>query len=130
MGVAEACWKAQMTPRFNEDERKLRLLEPLLHGVIGSFSYRVVKGDGTMNRETLLSDEVMFGKLDGLVFTARDERTRILVTNRALVSDWLNADSEQLSNARRDLEQVLRTEPAESLSHGLGQWKISTLTSS
>jgi hypothetical protein len=115
MGAANAYYDAQMAPLINEDERRLRLLEPLLRRVIGHFSYRAVKGDGTMNRETLRSDEMMFGKLDGLLFTSPDGQTRILVTNRMLVNDWLNMDGGLPLHAPRDLEQVLRTEPAESL---------------
>jgi len=99
MGTADAYWNAQMTPRYEADQRRLRLLEPLLRRVIGPFSCPAVQSSGKPNVETLLADEVMFGRLDGIRFDSVDEGTQILVTTRALVKDW-NPEFYELLNVQ------------------------------
>jgi hypothetical protein len=109
MAAAEMYWKTQGARLAGRDHEKLSSLERLLRSAVGSFSHEGFETKGTINLETL-SPEPNLGRLDGLEYESRDGRTKILVTTRSLVSDWLGKFYQRPTDAVRHLVEVLSVE--------------------
>jgi hypothetical protein len=95
------------------EERALADLEPRLRQIIGPVELRGFLGPGKSNLDTLSADYLGFGMLDGLVFTARDDSARVLVTTEALLKAWLKAHRDWwpgLANVPQEIGAALRSE--------------------
>ncbi len=73
------------------EERALGDLEKQLRRIIGSLSIEGFSPQGKINLDTLTPGEIDFGRLDGLVYSSADDKTRVLVTTDALLDRWLRA---------------------------------------
>jgi hypothetical protein len=73
------------------EERALGDLEKQLRRIIGSLTVEGFSPQGKINLDTLTPGEIDFGRLDGLVYSAAADKTRVLVTTDALSDRWLQA---------------------------------------
>lgn len=108
--TAQTYWNAEGARLASLEQEKLSSVASLLRSAVGPFSHEGFETEGTINLETL-SPEGNFGRLDGLEYESRDGRTRILVTTRSLVSDWLGKFYQRPTNTVRGLLEVLSVEP-------------------
>jgi hypothetical protein len=94
-------------------DRALGDLEGRLRGIIGPTPIKGFPGEGKINLDSLAEGDASVGLLDGLVYSAPDGKTRIVVTTRALLDAWL-AGHAHWWNDRNDmppgLEPALRSE--------------------
>jgi hypothetical protein len=74
-----------------QERRARRDLEQMLRRIIGTTAPRGFSGAGTISLDTLFSEDVGFGMLDGLVFKSPNRKTQVLVTTDGLLERWLRA---------------------------------------
>ncbi|HLH88726.1 MAG TPA: hypothetical protein VKX28_09720 [Xanthobacteraceae bacterium] len=71
--------------------RALADLQAKLLKIIGSTHLDGFSPDGKITLDALDSGDEDFGLLDGLVYTSKDQKTRVLVTTASLFDKWLKA---------------------------------------
>jgi hypothetical protein len=98
--------------------REWRELQARMRKLIGPLRRKGFGGQGEFNLHDL-SGGFGFGRIDGLEFVSRDKRTDLLVTNQALVTDWL---AKYYDPSAKDvpLDVLLSREPAKLLTWGWG----------
>ena len=62
-----------------------------LRKIIGPSGLKGFPEEGKVNLDSLAEGDQGFGLLDGLVYAATDDKTRIVVTTRELLDKWLTA---------------------------------------
>jgi hypothetical protein len=75
--------------REAQQNRALADLEKQIRRLVGRTGLKDIKGDGRINLEGLIEGDMEFGMLDGLVYEAKDGKTRIVVTTQNLLKNWL-----------------------------------------
>jgi hypothetical protein len=96
-----------------EEKKALADLEQRLRGIIGDLSVKDFPAKGKINLERLTDEGVGFGRLDGLVFSMRDEGPRIVATTKSLLERWLNGQAEWWKKQQKnspDMESALRSD--------------------
>jgi len=83
--------------KLEPEHEKLRAdLENRLRGILGNVSVKGFPGPGKINLESLSDQDVGYGMLDGLAFSADGEGAPLLVvTTRSLLDKWLAARSRE-----------------------------------
>ena len=76
--------KAEERARADLEKQLRRIVGPAPKGTVGE------QRDGQLNLQTLIDGDMGFGQLDGLVYMLKGE-TRVVVTTRALLANWLAA---------------------------------------
>src|SRR5262245_3286101 len=71
-----------------QEQAALADLQKLLVKIVGP-APKGFKPEGKINMEGLLKGDMGFGILDGLVFTADDEKGNVTVTTEPLLKAWL-----------------------------------------
>jgi len=96
------------------EQAAIRDLTKRLQTVIGKPALKGVSPAGKYNVEALMSGDIGYGMLDGLAYTSKDDKTRIVVSTEALTLKWL-ADHknwwEKLENPPQELSAALKSEP-------------------
>jgi hypothetical protein len=64
-------------------------LERRMRAVLGPVPIKGLPGAGKINFDTLFPSDQGFGTLDGLVFAAADDKTRVIATTETLFARWL-----------------------------------------
>lgn len=100
------------SPKYDELETQLRKL-------LGPFRREGFSGKSSFNLSDLTGG-FGFGRIDGLEYTSKDERTVVLVTTRVLVTDWLAKYYETSKQDKVTLDALLSREPARLLTWGWG----------
>lgn len=85
---------AKATPaddeRLSQEEARLRgELEAMLRDIVGPVAIPGFTSGPTSNLDTLVSGELGFGQLDGLAWVTADDKMRLVVTTRPLLTRWL-----------------------------------------
>jgi hypothetical protein len=81
--------------------------------VIGPVEIRGFLGPGKIKLTNLVTGDVDFGLVDGLVYASPDEKARVLVTTRGLLDRWMRANRrwwQTPGSAARGIDQALRSE--------------------
>jgi hypothetical protein len=76
-------------PATAAHERALGDLEARLRRIVGLTRVEGFPTEGKINLDSLAEGDMSFGLLDGLVYAAPDDKTRIVVTTRELLDQWL-----------------------------------------
>jgi hypothetical protein len=105
------------------EQAAIRDLTKRLESVIGRPALKGVSGAGKFNIEALMSGDIGFGMLDGLAYTSKDEKTRIVVSTETLTTKWLVAHKDwwpNLENVPQDIPAAFKSEPfyAQATSNG------------
>jgi hypothetical protein len=91
--VLEANKRAPSQPSdnkvYDEDTRALATLLPQMRAIVGPVAIKGVSGDGKLNSDTLMDGDEGFGMLDGIVYGADTDKTRVIVTTESLFKRWL-----------------------------------------
>jgi hypothetical protein len=96
------------------EQAAMRDLEKRMQAVIGKPALKGVSPNGKYNVEALMSGDIGFGTLDGLAYTSKDDKTRIVVSTETLASKWLADHKDwwkKLENPPQELPAAIRTEP-------------------
>jgi hypothetical protein len=96
------------------EQAAIRDLTKRLESVIGRPVLKGVSGVGKFNIEALMSGDIGFGMLDGLAYTSKDEKTRIVVSTETLTTKWLVAHKDwwpKLENVPQDIPAPFKSEP-------------------
>jgi len=99
------------------DRAKFSALQTQLRELLGPFHREGFTGEGELNLHNL-TDGLGFGRLDGLEYASRDERTAVLVTTQPLVTDWLPKFYEESDG--NTLSSLLSREPDKLLTWAWG----------
>lgn len=70
-------------------DRALGDLAARLRGIVGPTRIEGFPAEGKINLDSLAEGDASFGLLDGLLYAAPDDKTRIVVTTRELLDEWL-----------------------------------------
>lgn len=76
---------------FKAEEDARADLEKQLKTIVGPVAIKGMSQPAKINADTLFAGDLGFGMLDGLVLTAADEKTRVIVTTETLFASWLRA---------------------------------------
>jgi hypothetical protein len=71
--------------------RLLSTLTAQMRTIVGPMKFDDFPGLGKLNPETLYSDDIGAGALDGLMFSTKDQEGSLLVTTEGLLLPWLKA---------------------------------------
>ncbi len=74
-----------------QEERLRGTLTVQMRALVGPMKFDGFPGPGKLNPETLYSDDIGAGALDGLMFTTPDQAGSLLVTTERLLLPWLKA---------------------------------------
>jgi hypothetical protein len=80
------------------EEQARAALEQQMQAVIGASGVKGAPAQGKLNLDSLITGDMGFGLLDGIVFKLRGE-TQVLVTTRSLLTRWLKAQQEIWKNS-------------------------------
>jgi hypothetical protein len=75
------------------EEQARATLEKQMQAVIGASGVKGAPAQGKLNLDSLITGDMGFGLLDGVVFKLKGE-TQVLVTTRGLLTRWLKAEQE------------------------------------
>lgn len=114
----------QVTDAVSKAEEQARTaLGKQLQAVIGASGIKGAPAQGKLNIESLISGDMGFGLLDGIVFKLTED-TQVLVTTRTLLTRWLAAQQEIWKQSPEhgfpaEVDAALRTENfyTQALSH-------------
>jgi hypothetical protein len=76
-------------PATAAHDRALGDLEARLRSIVGPTRIEGFPAEGKINLDSLAEGDASFGLLDGLVYAAPDDKTRVVVTTRELLDAWL-----------------------------------------
>jgi hypothetical protein len=91
---------------LNDEKRARGDLEQQLRRIVGPFNPQGFSGLGKSNLASLFEGDEDFGLLDGLVFSSKNGKTRVLVTTSALTDNWLRAHKNSQSGRENLPEPV------------------------
>lgn len=101
------------SPATAAHDRALGDLEARLRSIVGPTRIEGFPAEGKINLDSLAEGDASFGLLDGLVYAAPDDKTRIVVTTRELLDQWF-AGHRRWWNDKNDmppgLEPALKSE--------------------
>jgi hypothetical protein len=101
---------------LNDEKRARGDLEQQLRRIVGPFNPQGFSGLGKSNLASLFEGDEDFGLLDGLVFSSKNGKTRVLVTTSALTDNWLRAHKNSHRAARTCPNRLtLRSSPMRSI---------------
>jgi hypothetical protein len=84
----------QVTDAISKAEEQARAaLEKQLQAVIGASGVKGAPAHGKLNIDSLITGDMGFGLLDGIVFKLKGDM-QVLVTTRGLLTRWLKAEQE------------------------------------
>ena len=91
----------QITDAISKAEEEARAtLEKQMQAVIGASGVKGAPAQGKLNLDSLITGDMGFGLLDGIVFKLKGE-TQVLVTTRGLLTRWLKAEQETWKDSPR-----------------------------
>lgn len=77
-----------------QHDAALKELASVLRGLIGPVTIKGLPAEGKSNVDTLFSDDVGFGHLDGLSFASEGYKTQAVATTTTLLEHWLREHRE------------------------------------
>jgi hypothetical protein len=96
-----------------EQDKMLADLQKRLEAMVGPFAVAGYPAVGKSTLETLSSEDIGFGQLDGIVHSVGDDGPQVIVTTRGLVDRWLRQRATEKDAADRlpaDLEAAARAD--------------------
>lgn len=95
------------------EKRALADLERQVRRLVGNVALKDAKGAGRINLEGLQQGDMEFGMLDGLVFEAKDGKSRTVVTTQNLLKNWLREHQNwwRTNNVPQGVAPALRFAP-------------------
>jgi hypothetical protein len=103
---------APINDKLIAQEKRARAdLEKQLRRIVGPLAITGFATTGKINLDTLISGEMGYGLLDGLVYEARDRKSRVIVTTEPLLAGWMRTHEhwwEKKARMPQDVERAFK----------------------